>query len=129
MKVFLSWSGATSKAVAFLLRDWLPRVIQSVEPWMSELDIPAGAQWGREVEGELREAKYAVICLTSDNLTEPWILFEAGALWKAFEGTRVCPYLFRVTEATVTYPLAKVLLSYKVVDTIIQIILLLAACW
>jgi len=39
MKVFISWSGQRSAAVADALRYWLPKVIQALEPWMSADDI------------------------------------------------------------------------------------------
>jgi hypothetical protein len=35
MKVFLSWSGPTSKGVAEALRDQLPNFIQDAETWVS----------------------------------------------------------------------------------------------
>lgn len=93
MKVFISWSGERSKFVAAKLRDWLPDVIQDVEPWMSASDIDAGARWGQSVQEELSESRFGIICVTNDNQTAPWILFEAGALAKTINDTFVCPYL------------------------------------
>jgi len=34
-----------------------------------------------------------IICLTPENLTKPWILFEAGAISKTVDESSVCPYL------------------------------------
>src|SRR5262249_49198439 len=93
MKVFLSWSGARSKAAAQILRQWLPDVIQSIEPWMSAEDIDAGTRWSAETANKLAESHCGIICLTKDNQTAPWILFEAGALSKTKENTYVIPYL------------------------------------
>lgn len=93
MKVFISWSGEKSKAVALALKDWLPLVIQTIDPWMSKHDIEAGARWSKEVAGALSDTKFGIICLTKGNLNAPWILFEAGALSKTLDDTYVCPYL------------------------------------
>jgi hypothetical protein len=93
MRVFISWSGERSKAVATALRQWLPDIIQSVKPWVSGMDIQAGARWSREVEEQLRETQFGIICLTKDNQSAPWLLFEAGALAKSITGSFVCPYL------------------------------------
>lgn len=123
--VFISWSGNTSKAVAEALRDWLPSVIQAINPWMSAEDIDKGSRWSTEISGKLKEAKIGVICLTLDNLSAPWILFEAGALSKTVEDTFVCPYLFQLEPADVKGPLAQFQLTKadkedtrKLLDTI-----------
>jgi hypothetical protein len=99
MKVFISWSGARSKVVANRLRTWLPDVIQGVKPWMSAMDIDAGARWGQRVQGELQESRFGIICLTRTNQNAPWVLFETGALAKSIEDTFVCPYLVDLEPA------------------------------
>lgn len=35
MKVFISWSGQTSHHVAQALYNWFPKVIQTIEPFLS----------------------------------------------------------------------------------------------
>jgi hypothetical protein len=107
MKVFISWSGDMGKAVAEALCDWLPCVIQTVEPWVSSHDIERGARWNPALTKELELTKVGIICLTPDNLKAPWILFEAGALSKAVDATFVCPFLFRVENSDLEGPLAQ----------------------
>lgn len=99
MKVFLSWSGERSKKVALALRDWLPDVIHSIEPWMSEADIPAGAQWNVELSKQLKDINVQIICLTKENCNSPFILFEVGAIAKTVDKEPFqCPYLFDFTR-------------------------------
>lgn len=105
MKVFISWSGGRSKKVAEALREWLPNVIQSLDPWMSSEDIEKGARWYVDIVSELESSYYGIICLTSDNIESPWIHFEAGALSKSMEKSRVCPYLFHIDPSIIKGPL------------------------
>jgi hypothetical protein len=107
MKVFLSWSGEPSRRLAEVLREWLPTVLQAVEPWMSVEDVDKGARWSAQVAGELAQAKVGILCLTRDNLAAPWVLFEAGALSKTLERTFVCPYLLGLRPADLRGPLVQ----------------------
>jgi hypothetical protein len=107
MKVFISWSGERSKLIAAALNMWLKQVIQALDPWMSDSDIEKGDRWSSDIADQLGEAKVGIICLTPENLNEPWILFEAGALSKTVEKTFVCPYLFEVEPTDVKWPLAQ----------------------
>ena len=107
MKVFISWSGERSRKVAEALRDWLPNVIQSVVPFMSAEDIDKGARWTIELAGELDDTQFGLICLTQENLGAPWLLFEAGALSKSVESSRVVPYLFNVPLSQLQGPLTQ----------------------
>jgi hypothetical protein len=93
MKVFISWSGEPSKSIALALRDWLPMVIQAVEPYMSELDTHAGERWLQKVSTELDETNFSIICVTRENVKSQWLNFEAGALSKVVDTARVVPLL------------------------------------
>lgn len=106
MKVFLSWSGPTSREVAFALHGWLPYVIQVVRPFMSEDDIEKGRLWNEELERELKEASHGIICVTKENYEKPWINFEAGAVLKAMDdASEVFLFLFNVEPRAVQGPL------------------------
>lgn len=107
MKVFISWSGERSKALAHGFREWLPLVLHYVEPWLSEADIEAGERWAQSVATELAASNFGIICVTSENITSPWVLFEAGALTKSLETSRVIPLLLDLEFSDVSGPLAQ----------------------
>lgn len=107
MKVLISWSGERSQKIANALREWLPNVIQAIQPWMSASDIDKGARWSSDIASELEESVMGIICLTPENLEAPWILFEAGAISKTIDGSFVCPYLFQVEPSDISGPLVQ----------------------
>jgi hypothetical protein len=107
MKIFISWSGERSKALAHALRDWLPLVLHYVVPWLSEADIEAGERWATEVATELEVSNFGLVCITPENLNAPWILFESGALAKSMSGARVVPFLFQLEFSDISGPLAQ----------------------
>ncbi len=106
MKVFLSWSGEPSHLVAMVLRDWLPAVLQAVEPWLSSEDIGSGSRWAVEISKALEESRVGILCLTADNLDSNWLNFEAGALSR-LPSSQVCIFAVGVKPSEVTGPLAQ----------------------
>lgn len=105
-KVFISWSGELSKALGEVVRDWIPKVLQSVKPYFTPDDIEKGARWAKEIGEELASSQLGIICLTQDNQHSPWILFEAGALSKNLEESKVCPILFNFDTTELKGPLS-----------------------
>jgi TIR domain-containing protein len=99
MKVFVSWSGKHSFKIAIVLRDWLPSVIQALEPYVSSVDIDKGARWGLDIAKELEESTFGILCVTPDNMEAPWLNFEAGALSKKLDKGRVTPFLVSMRPA------------------------------
>lgn len=107
MKIMLCWSGCRGKAVAIALRDWLPSVVQAIDPWMSDEDIEKGSRWEPELDKQLSEAKFGILCLTPESAKALYIHYEAGALSKIINESHVCPYLVGLDPIDVTGPLTK----------------------
>jgi hypothetical protein len=107
MKIFISWSGNASKKFACILRDWIPTVIQSVDTWVSSEDIDKGSRWGLQLSKELEETSFGIICLLHDNVNEPWINFEAGALSKTVDTSKVVPFLINIDSSKMSDPLSQ----------------------
>ena len=107
MKIFISWSGDKSKAVAILLKRWLKCVIQACQPWLSTEDIERGAQWFLEISKILNEVTTGIICLTKENKEKPWLLFESGAIFNKMTESRVCTFLIDLEPKDVQPPLAQ----------------------
>lgn len=107
MKVFISWSGKRSKALANALKEWLPLIVQHAKPWVSDKDISAGERWAQAIAGELETSNFGILCITPENLSSEWILFEAGALSKAMLDAKVIPLLFGLELSDLSGPLSQ----------------------
>ncbi|MFW2574125.1 MULTISPECIES: toll/interleukin-1 receptor domain-containing protein [Serratia] len=105
MKIFISWSGNDSLKIAKILRDWIPNVIQAVKPYVSAEDIDKGTRWAADISKELDDSLYGIICLTKNNISAPWINFEAGALSKKVDKSKLSPFLFKIKPSEVTGPI------------------------
>jgi hypothetical protein len=107
MKVFISWSGHGSRELALALRDWLPAVIQNVEPFVSGKDIASGAVWQHEIAEQLEDSDFGIVCVTPSNQGTPWINFEAGALAKRLGQARVVPLALGMKVTDIEPPLGQ----------------------
>jgi TIR domain len=107
MKVFISWSGDKSRSVALALADWLPGVINVVEPFVSAKDIYAGSRWQFDIATQLDETNFGIVCVTRDNQLAPWLNFEAGALAKSVDSSRVAPLAIDLKPSDVQLPLGQ----------------------
>ena len=102
MKIFISWSGNRSKAAAEAVRDFLGQVLQALQPFVSSKDVGPGIPWADRLITELSESRYGIICVTADNLSSQWLLFEAGAL----ERERLYPLLLDIKPSSLEGPLS-----------------------
>jgi TIR domain len=111
MEIFLSWSGRTSRSIAEKLDTWIPDIIQNVNFFFSKEDIGSGQRWALVLGENLDRCDFGLIICTPDNLTAPWLLFEAGALSKKLSSARVCPLLFGTNHQELADPLQQFQMS------------------
>lgn len=81
--IFISWSRAYSKQIALELKVALEEKIFSgteLKCFVSDVDIASGEDWWKKIETELKNSGMGILCVTKQNVKEPWIFFEAGAL-------------------------------------------------
>src|SRR3954470_11608790 len=107
MKVFISWSGELSRKVATILRPWIKCVLQATEPFMSAEDIDKGSLWFNALNDQLADTAVGIICLTRENVSQPWILFEAGSLAKGLSTPQVCTFLIDLAPKDLKAPLSQ----------------------
>ena len=109
MKIFLSWSKQSSRQAAAFFYEWLPDVVHTLDPWMSDQSIRLGSSWNRGIHEALDSSNFGILLITQDNLVEPWLLFEAGALAKHFEFCRVVPLIIdpQISAADLAGPLGQ----------------------
>lgn len=106
MKIFLSWSGELSKQIADSINKWFPCILQSVQIFYSPEDIEKGDNWDQKITSVLSESNYGIICLTSENVTAPWINFEAGAIAKALN-SHVATLMININPSDIKGPLSR----------------------
>ena len=105
-KVFISWSGELSRKLGEVLRMWLPGTLQNVKPYFTPDDIEKGTKWDSDIAKELETSDIGLFCLTPGNTEKPWLLFEAGALSKKKDKSRVCTILFDLVPTDLEGPMA-----------------------
>jgi hypothetical protein len=78
LKVFISWSKNTCE-FAGVLHEVISRLFDTVTTFYSP-EIPAGEQWLAQIEEELTDTDFGIICVSKENQLEQWLNYEAGAL-------------------------------------------------
>ena len=106
MKIFISWSGELSGNVAKNLKNSLSGLIQQAEFFLSSIDIAKGESWDQTLIKELSTCNYGIVCLTKENVSAPWINFEAGALAKQLD-SKIYVLMVDVQASDINGPLSR----------------------
>lgn len=100
MKLFICWSGTTSRVVAQVLTESLAKFIQAVKPGISG-GVQAGSRWSVGVAAVLEDSQFSILGVAPESFPALWLLFDAGALSKTLNKTVVVPVLFHITPGDV----------------------------
>jgi hypothetical protein len=107
MKVFISWSGELSRQLGSAIREWLPNVLQTVKPYFTPSDIEKGSKWESEISKELEASNFCIIAMTRESLNSHWIPYEAGAISKNIDRSKICPIVFDIQPSDIEGPLTR----------------------
>jgi hypothetical protein len=107
MKIFVSWSKEPAKTIAVELKHFLEMTLRTADVWVSDADLQKGRRWGLQLAQELDSTNVGIICVTQDNMQEPWLHFEAGALSKSMANAAIHPLCLRVDKSRLPSPLAQ----------------------
>src|SRR5262245_4405337 len=98
LQVFLSWSGERSECLARYVYRSLPTIVPGIRVFYSP-KIDPGAIWPYVIPAAIRKSHVAILCITHENLSSPWLHFEAGAFWqRPAAADVVCPLLLDVSS-------------------------------
>ena len=123
MKVFISWSGERSHAVAKALYDELPCLMNEVEPYISSEDIEKGTAWFPHISDNLANSDFGIVCLTPENVETRWVHFEAGALACKFSNKKIAPLLIDLKESELRPPLSQLNYTRFTKDDVLKLML------
>ena len=107
MKIFITFSGAQTNAVAVALKNWLENIFNGIKIFVSSESLRKGKRWRSDISSELQQSQFGIACLTRDTMDARWILFESGALTKQVQESALYTVLFGGLRPTdVNGPLA-----------------------
>ncbi|HAU2760764.1 TPA: TIR domain-containing protein [Salmonella enterica] len=107
MDLFLSWSGERSKKLALIFNEWVLNVLPTLDIYISLKQIKPGERWIDSIGKGLQNNYTGIFFLVRENISSPWINFEAGAISKNVKNSRVIPLLHNLTPEEISSPLTQ----------------------
>lgn len=91
-QIFLSWSKPRSKNLAKEVKLFFENMFNDNIKIFISSGMEKGSLVDVEIHKELLESKICFVCITSESLKSPWLMYEAGAVFGS--GGIVIPILF-----------------------------------
>ncbi len=98
MKVFISWSKDKSRLLAMATKKLILNTLGNNVNLFFSPDMYKGTCVDHEIHTNLLKSDKCIVCITSDNFKNPWLMYEAGVVYGAHYttpgGSLVVPILF-----------------------------------
>lgn len=107
MDVFLSWSTPRSQKLANIFNEWITNVLPTVQTYISTEQIGPGDRWSESIGKGLETNFMGIFFMVEENIDSPWLNFEAGAISKNIEGSKVIPLLHNMKPEQINGPIAQ----------------------
>ncbi|WP_371152077.1 TIR domain-containing protein [Buchananella felis] len=79
-RIFISWSGDETIALAKVVHDLFEKVSDSFQPWYSEEGLRIGSfDQHKQILDKISASDAVILVVTRDNHRAPWLNYEAGA--------------------------------------------------
>lgn len=104
VKIFIGWSGKLSGTVAGYIQRWLKQTYPELDPFVST-DVIKGNTYFTTLLKRLRDSRSIILCLTKENQSVPWVVFEAGAVGSKAGSARAMPLLINFGKSQLIDPL------------------------
>ena len=83
MKIFISWSKDKSRLLALETKKFILNTLgNKIEVFFSP-DMYKGTSVDNEIHSNLLGSDKCIVCITSDNFKNPWLMYEAGVVYGA----------------------------------------------
>jgi len=106
MQVFLSWSKELSNEIAKTFKDIFEEAL-GITAFKSDQDIFFGEAWFNRIKNEVHESDIAIVLITNENISIPWLNFEIGAFASKIGEGNIVPVLCDITNSDLaSHPLS-----------------------
>lgn len=89
--IFISWSLPVSQKIAGNIYTLFRKLFPTFSFFISSENISTGQRWYDVISEKLDACNIGLIVVTEENYLRPWIHYEAGALAKVVDKSRVMP--------------------------------------
>ena len=98
MEIFISWSKDKSRLLAVETKKFILNALGNKLEVFFSPDMYKGTSVDNEIHNNLLKSDKCIVCITSDNFKNPWLMYEAGVVYGAHfaepGGSIVIPILF-----------------------------------